>query len=98
MNQVGSRWTNALLSGVVGATALTLLHESVRRLRPDAPRMDTLGRRALASGMESVGMEVPAGDQLQAAALAGDLATNTLYYALVGLGKPSGSFARGAVL
>jgi len=60
--------------------------------------MDTLGRRALASGMESVGMEVPADDQLQPMALAGDLTTNTLYYALVGLGKPSGALARGAAL
>src|SRR4051812_34219271 len=98
MNRVESRWANAFLSGLVGATTLTLLHESVRRLRPDAPRMDTLGRRALASGMEAVGMEVPAGDRLQAAALAGDLTSNTLYYALVGLGRPSGALARGAAL
>src|SRR3954447_15725611 len=98
MNRDESRWTKALLSGMVGATSLTLLHESVRRLRSDAPRMDTLGRRALASGMKAVGMEVPEEERLQVAALAGDLTTNTLYYALVGLGDSEGSLARGAAL
>ena len=92
------RWPNALLSGLVGATALTLIHESVRRLRSDAPRMDTLGRRAIARGLEVAGIEPPGRDALQATALVGDLATNTFYFALVGLGKPSGSLVRGAVL
>src|SRR4051794_36367959 len=92
------RWGDALLSGLAGAVTLTLVHESVRRLRPDAPRMDTLGRRTIARGMEAIGMEPPSGDRLQAAALAGDLVSNTLYYSLVGLGEPSGALARGAAL
>jgi len=98
MSDLESRWTNALLSGFAGAVTLTILHESVRRLRPDAPRMDTLGRRAIARGMESIGIEPPAKDHLEAIALAGDLATNTLYYSLVGLGKPADSWARGVAL
>lgn len=98
MTDGGTRWANALLSGLAGATALTLVHESVRRIRSDAPRMDTLGRRAIASGMEAVGIEPPAGDEMQAVALAGDMVSNTLFYALVGLGKPSGAIARGAAL
>ena len=95
MNEGESRGANHLLSGLAGAAALTLIHESVRRLRPDAPRMDTLGRRAIASGMEAVGMEPPAEDRLQAAALVGDLASNTLYYALVGLGRHQGRSREG---
>lgn len=86
MNEAGSRWAYALLSGVVGATTLTVVHESVRQIRRNAPRMDTLGRRAIVRGMEAVGMEPPAEDRLQTAALAGDLVSNSLYYALVGLG------------
>ena len=93
-----SRWANALMSGLVGATALTIIHETVRRLRSDAPRMDTLGRRAIARSMEAAGIEPPGKDGLQATALAGDMVSNALYYSLVGLGKPSGSLARGAAL
>jgi hypothetical protein len=91
------RLTTALLSGLAGAAALNILHETVRRIRPgDAPRMDTLGRRAIASGLEAAGLERPPEDRLQAAALGGDLASNTLYYALAAMGEPS--FARGAAL
>ncbi len=98
MNEGGTRWANALLSGLAGATALTVIHESARRIHPDAPRMDTLGRRSIARGMEAVGLEPPAGEQLQTTALAGDVVSNTLYYSLIGLGGPSGSLARGAAL
>jgi hypothetical protein len=98
MNEGGSRWANALLSGLAGATALTVIHESARRIRGDAPRMDTLGRRSIARGMEAAGLEPPADDRLQVAALAGDVVSNSLYYSLIGLGGPSGSLARGAAL
>src|SRR6476646_1536136 len=81
--------TSALLSGLAGAAALTVLHETVRRVRSDAPRMDTLGRRAIAKGLEAAGLETPPEDQLQAVALGGDIVANTLYYSLACLGKPS---------
>jgi hypothetical protein len=74
---------------------LTLIRETVRRLRSDVSRMDTLGRRAIASGTEAAGLAPSVEDRLQAAALAGDIASNTLYYSLVVLGKPSGSLASG---
>ncbi len=98
MNEGTTRWGSALLSGLAGATALTVIHESARRMHPDAPRMDTLGRRSIARGMEAVGLEPPDEDRLQAAALAGDVVSNSLYYSLVGLGGPSGALARGAAL
>ena len=94
---MNSRMTTALLSGLAGAAALNLLHETMRRVRPeDAPRMDTLGRRAIASGMEAAGVDPPPEDRLQAMALVGDVVSNTLYYSLAAMGKPS--FARGAAL
>jgi hypothetical protein len=89
---------DALVSGLAGAVALTLIHETARRVLPDAPRMDTLGRRALARGFEALGREPPRRDALQGLALAGDLASNTLYYALVGVGGAAGAAVRGAVL
>jgi hypothetical protein len=91
-NDLGS----ALLSGLAGAVALTVLHETVRRIRPDAPRMDRLGRRAIARGMGAVGLETPPEDRLQAVAMGGDIVANTLYYSLACLGRPS--LARGAAL
>ena len=88
--------TTSLLSGLAGAAALTVLHETVRRILPDAPRMDTLGRRALAKGLNAAGLETPPEDQMQILALGGDIVANTLYYSLACLGKPS--VARGAAL
>jgi hypothetical protein len=88
----------AVAGGAVGAVALTLVHEAARRTVPDAPRMDVLGKRALAAGVRTVGAEAPSGAQLHAAALAGDLVANTAYYSLVGLGGAEGAVARGGLL
>ena len=88
----------ALGAGLAGAGALTLIHETARRLLPDAPRMDVLGMRAIARGFEAAGAEPPSDGPLHGMALAGDIVSNALYYALVGLGKPEGAWLRGAVL
>lgn len=76
--------TAALLSGLAGSLVLTLIHESARRALPDAPRMDTYGRRALARSLEAVGIKPPPRDTAQAIALVGDVAANGLWYSLVG--------------
>jgi hypothetical protein len=89
-----NRLTTAIVSGLAGAAALTVLHETVRRVRHDAPRMDTLGRRAIARGLEAAELDVPPEDRLQAAALGGDILANALYYSLACFGEPS--LARGA--
>ena len=73
-------------SGVAGALALTAVHETARRTIPRAPRMDVIGRRAIAGPMRAAGLKPPTGQRLQAAALAGEVVSNSLYYSLVGLG------------
>jgi hypothetical protein len=88
----------AVVGGAAGALALTLVHEAVRRAVPDAPRMDILGERAITAGLRAAGAEPPPDPRLHDLALAGDLASNTAYYALVGLGGPSGAVARGGLL
>ena len=89
----------AVTAGAAGAVALTLVHEGVRRVADDAPRMDVLGERALAAGLRAAGAEPPPEPQLHRLALAGDLASNTAYYSLVGLsGGPEGAVARGLLL
>jgi hypothetical protein len=88
----------AIAAGAAGAVALTLVHETVRRVVADAPRMDVLGERAITAGLRAVGAEPPPEPQLHTAALAGDLVSNTAYYALVGFGGPDGAVARGGLL
>jgi hypothetical protein len=88
----------SVAGGAAGALALTLVHEAARHAVPDAPRMDVLGKRALASGLRSAGMPPPPEPRLHDLALAGDLVSNTAYYALVGVGGPDGAVARGTLL
>ena len=88
----------SLIGGFAGALALTFVHETARRMIPRAPRMDTLGRRAIARGLESLGVEPPGDDRLQAMALVGDLVSNGLTYALVGAGSPETAHVRGSLI
>ncbi len=89
---------HSLLGGLAGAVALTLVHETARRLIPGAPRMDTLGRRAIARGLESLGVDPPGRDELQGMALVGDIVSNGLTYALVGAGSPESAHLRGTLI
>lgn len=86
----------ALGSGLVGACALTLVHETARRYIDDAPRMDVVGMRAITKTLRAVDVEPPV--PLHEAALVGDIAANSLYYGLVGLGEPEDGVRNGALL
>lgn len=86
----------ALGSGLVGACALTLIHETARRFVDDAPRMDVVGMRAIARTLRAVDVEPPV--PLHEVTLAGDIAANSLYYGLVGLGEPGDAVRNGALL
>jgi hypothetical protein len=77
----------ALVSGLAGACALTLVHETMRHTVPNAPRMDVLGMRAIAKGMRKAGQAPPPEEELHDIAMAGDILSNTLYYSLVGTGQ-----------
>lgn len=88
----------ALASGLAGACALTLLHESVRRFVPSAPRADILGMRAIAKGIKAVGEQPPADDTLHTMALGGDLVSNAVYYSLIGLGSQKNALLTGSAL
>ena len=88
----------ALIAGAAGAIVLTLVHETARHVSDDAPRVDIIGERALAKGMRAMNMTPPRGNKLYASAMALDLISNTLYYALVGIGSKRYVFTRGALL
>ena len=91
-------FSTAIMAGLAGALALTAIHETARRLIPQAPRFDSLGRRALARVIRAADGTPPSSDTLQAAALAGDVATNTAYFALaVAVGSPGSAPVRGLI-
>jgi hypothetical protein len=87
-----------IMSGVAGALVLTGLHEAARRVVPHAPRMDVIGERALSRSIYGPGRRRPRGRNLFGATLAGELASNTLYYSLIGAGSPSKRLRNGLML
>lgn len=91
-----SNGVRALGAGLAGAAVLTAVHETTRRITPDAPRMDILGERAIEKLTRSAGGTPPRGQALHRLALSGDLVSNSLYYALVGTGRDA--WLRGAAL
>jgi hypothetical protein len=84
-----------LLGGLAGAAVLTILHETVKRLDRDAPHIDMIGEEAIVRSATNADLPVPEGDVLFAAALAGDLVSNTMYYSLIGNGKTNNLLLRG---
>lgn len=78
----------ALLSGLAGSAAVTALHESVRRARRDAPRADELAKQVVVRSTKALGGRPPKDPTLYRMVLAGDLASNGLYYSLAGRSLP----------
>jgi hypothetical protein len=61
--------------------------------------MDVLGMRAISRGMAMLTNRTPPSfDRLHAAALAGDLAANSLYYSAVSASTPTATWQRGIIL
>lgn len=89
---------SAIEGGITGATTLTILHEIVRKLDPDAPRMDELGMQALAKGFKKLNLDVPDKDNLYLLTTAFELLSNGLFYTLAGAGNKNNVLLRGTVL
>ncbi|WP_338869445.1 hypothetical protein WBJ53_20145 [Spirosoma sp. SC4-14] len=75
----------SLGSGLAGAIALNVLHETARQIVPNAPRADLLGMRSVAHGFEVVDKQPPSKEKLYKMAILGDVLSNGLFYGLVGL-------------
>lgn len=88
----------ALEGGVAGAAALTLIHETVKKAIPNAPRMDLMGMNAIAKGLKVIGARTPDERKLYGWSLTGDLISNTLFYSFAGIGKKENALAKGAAL
>ncbi|WP_374163273.1 hypothetical protein [Arcticibacter sp. MXS-1] len=71
---------SAIGGGLAGALAVTLIHEVVKRVDSEAPRMDLLGMDALSKILRHSEQPVPSEDKLFKATLAGDIISNAAYY------------------
>lgn len=90
--------SSAIGGGIAGAVTLTVIHEIVRRLYADAPRMDLLGMEGLTKTLKSADAKVPEEDTLFLITMAGDIFSNSLYYSLAGVGNKKQAILRGALL
>lgn len=97
MNTKSNEAKTELASGLIGASTVTLLHETARRIHPDAPRMDELGVRGLAAILGMVDAAPPDRERLHSLAMVADIVSNGLYYSLVGSGDDR-VWLRGALL
>ena len=88
----------SLGGGLAGACAVTLIHESVRKIVPKAPRMDLLGMNAISKGLNAAGLKTPTGNKLYTLALAGDILSNSMYYALAGAGEEKNIWLKSSIL
>jgi hypothetical protein len=87
----------AMVSGLTGALVLTAIHEGVRQVRRDAPRMDLVGRRGLARLLRKLDLQRLSDREMYLLTLAGDISSNALYYAAL-LTKPEAHVFRRAAL
>ncbi|HEX8460453.1 MAG TPA: hypothetical protein VF623_03450 [Segetibacter sp.] len=92
------KFSSAIVGGFAGSVALTILHESVRKVNKDAPRMDKMGMEAIEKTLEKVNVEVPEEKDLFKITMAGDLISNALYYSLAGFGSKKQVLLRGGLL
>ena len=88
----------ALGGGLAGACAVSLIHETVRRIIPEAPRMDLLGKEAISRGLRASGLKAPKESQLFTLALAGDIVSNSLYFSLAGVGAEKNLWVKSSLL
>lgn len=90
--------SSAIGGGIAGAIVLTLLHETLRRMNANAPRMDLLGMQALAKSLTSINTPVPDKPKLFKITMAGDIFSNSLYYSLAGIGSKNKAIVQGTLL
>ncbi|MGV3509864.1 MAG: hypothetical protein ACO1N7_11290, partial [Sphingobacteriaceae bacterium] len=84
--------------GLAGACALTLLHEIVKRIDSEAPRMDLLGMQAVKKGIKKIDQPVPEDKQLYQIAMVSDIISNAIYYSLGVAGKRKYIWPKGALM
>jgi hypothetical protein len=87
--------TRSVTSGVAGALALTMIHETGRRVLAHAPRMDEVAMRGLRKLLPGKQRDPVRLHQL---ALAGDLLSNSVYYSAIAAPTRTATWTRAALL
>ncbi|HYG01787.1 MAG TPA: hypothetical protein VD927_05035 [Chryseosolibacter sp.] len=87
---------SSTLGGLAGALALTLLNETIKKVKADAPRLDLLGQNALAKLMK--GNDFMPQTVTKFFPLAGDLVTNSLFYGMAKGSDSTNTLLRGTLL
>jgi hypothetical protein len=90
--------TSALIGGLAGSIALTILHQVLRTTNSNAPHMDELGMEAISKSLNKAGLPVPEEKNLYLLTMAGDIAGNAIYYAAAGIGDKSNAIRNGVAL
>ncbi len=85
-------------AGLAGAIAVTAVHESARQVVPHAPRIDEIGSRANDRLADLLGVSGPGPALRYALAIASDLSSNGLLYALVPGRTRAATVRRGVVV
>jgi len=88
----------AMAGGLAGAATLTVIHETVKKLTPNAPRMDLMGMMAISKGLHRIGKNPPNDTKLYWVTMAGDVVSNSLYYAMAGIGNKGNVIWKGLAL
>ena len=86
-------WT----SGLVASATVAALHEVSRHLLRDAPRLDVMGERLIEVGFKKLGRKPPRQTRLLSWAL-GNMGSDTLVFAAVGVGHSKRPLVRGAII
>jgi len=79
---------NNFLAGLGGAIVLTLLHESLKHVNEDMPRIDLVGEEAVLKATNLIGVEIDNPETLYQTTLMADILSNAAYYSMIsGEGK-----------
>ena len=88
----------AVAGGLAGTITVASLHEALRRITPNAPRMDLLDMELIRKGLKSMHKELPSHEGLQRWAVGGELFSDSAYYSLAGVGGKKSVWLRGTLL
>ena len=88
----------SLTAGACGAVLLNAVHEGMRQIVPEAPRVDLIGRQLVAQTFLALDEPPPPDSEEYALAMGGDLVSNALYYSLIGVGARRWAPWRGLLL
>ncbi|MBC7388319.1 MAG: hypothetical protein H7329_03835 [Opitutaceae bacterium] len=84
--------------GLLGALAVSAAHETIRRILPQAPRMDKLGMQAISLLLEKANHTPLSEKELYLIAMVGDIISNGLYYSAAGSDNRKKTIIKGALL